>query len=282
MQNQRGFFSTRILIAIVFTLIVLGGGTYYLVQQNSSSPVDTSLEKKVTSPSVNDSSKIAVKTQPKINVKQLPGFNCINLTKDLNTGAPSTVEVKQLQHFLNSYFDMRGSNLQEDGVFGPLTAQKVIELKKWPRFSTVTDKTSLVDSQTRKIISELTCVSTGSVTAEIEFDVSGFANDAQKTRIIVDSVDAVTTDIRGGVTLPGSYGSFNVALENPIQTKNLGIDFSNASMFGGCGKSVVGIAHLSNINQKLINDYPAGKALTMSAHLDSLTDVKVKDTVCGD
>lgn len=295
MQLQRGFVGTGVLIAIVFGLIMLGGGVYYVVQQNSSSAVAIDTETQDVLAPAKNAPQTPVKTQPiktpntqptTANPEQLSGFSCIRLTKDLNTDTDSSAgtvsEVKQLQHFLNNYFDMRGSNLEEDGIFGQLTAEKVIELKKSPRFALVTDKSNVVDSQTRKVISELTCESTVSLTAEIEFGVSGFANDVEKTRIIVESVSAATTDIHGATTLPGSYGSFNLELDNPIQTKNLGIDFSKADMFGGCGKSVVGVAHLSNINQKLVNNYPAGKALTMSAHLDSLTSVKVKDTVCGD
>lgn len=41
MQNQRGFVSAAVLIAIVLGLIVVGGGAYYVMHQSSTSPTQT-------------------------------------------------------------------------------------------------------------------------------------------------------------------------------------------------------------------------------------------------
>lgn len=294
MKNQQGFVSTGILIAIVLGLIVVSGGAYYVTQQNSLSPAVTDTitvetppaTKKVPTETKTQTTNTPVVQSATVHSGKFADFSCIQLPKDLSVNGDSAVgtisEVKQLQHFLNTYFYTRKSGLEEDGVFGPSTAQKVVELKKWPHFESAQNKSSVVDSETRKIITDLTCEKNGSITVPIEFSVSAFANDANKTRIIADTVKEINTYVQKTTILPGSYGAFDIELDNPIDTKTLGIDFSKGNFFSGCDDTIIGTATLSDVKQKFVNDFPAGKALTMSAHLDSLTKLEIKEAACGD
>ncbi len=222
--------------------------------------------------------------------EQFANFYCIRLNKDLNVGSGASTgdmtEVKQLQHFINYYFATRlhvfNGGLKEDGIFGPETAAEVIKVKKWPHFESVKDRSSLVESDTRRIITELTCEQSDSITIPIEFSVSAIANDENKTRIIAPTVKEINTNIDKRPIVPGSYGGLSIELENPIDTKVLGVDFSKGNFFSGCDDTIIGIATLSKVKQKFVTDYPAGKALTMSARLDSLTGVKIQPAACGD
>src|SRR5665213_2128127 len=58
MQTQRGFIGLAALIAIVLGLIVIGGGAYYVMHQQSSSPTpsDNSLDNTQTLPTTNTQS----------------------------------------------------------------------------------------------------------------------------------------------------------------------------------------------------------------------------------
>src|SRR5882672_5770087 len=66
MKTQRGFVSAAFLIAIVLGLIVVGGGAYYVMHQQSPSPTlsDNTLDNSQTLPTTNTQATTNTTAQP--------------------------------------------------------------------------------------------------------------------------------------------------------------------------------------------------------------------------
>lgn len=217
--------------------------------------------------------------------EDLDDFYCIRFTKDLHEGdgafGPGDPQVKQLQHFINRFLHITDEALKEDGVFGPRTAAKVGELKQHPQFIAVADQSSTIDQETRHLIARSTCTDSSPITIPIEFDISAVDPREQQEYLVAAPVNKITVN-DSSIVVPGSYGNANIVLDNPIDPKTLGINFSKGNFFNGCSDSIIAHATLDTVRPTSVSLDTVDPALSLGAHVQNLSDIKIKSRFCGD
>ena len=152
MKTQRGFVSAAVLLAILLGIVVLGGGAYFVMHQNSAPQTATEQDSntditnngtQVKQPAVTDSSGSATKP-----------VSCLYLTHDLSIGSTDTAtggEVSKLQTFLKT------EGATEVAITGSFDTTTSAALQRWQTahgISITTSGTGVVGPKTRAVMSQ--------------------------------------------------------------------------------------------------------------------------------